>query len=210
MTALPTTGGEKAEGTVAARGDATREKLIATTIRLVGEIGYARTTTRAIAQAAGVAEGTLYRHFPDKAGLFAAAVFRQHAAVIEWVEQLPARAGHGTVTDNLADCLTRLATLRESILPLELALMSDPELSRAAPPPGELPGPPGHLADYIAAEQALGRIRPELDPHRTALILLATLFGLIAPPRAAGNGTGTPFPTLAEAVETIVKGIAGR
>lgn len=120
---------------MSARGDATRSKLVDTTIRLVSELGYAKTTTRAIAQAAGVAEGTLYRHFPDKATLFAEAVLQQNQHVVDWIDMLPARAGTATVAANLTDCLTHLATLRADILPLELAILTDPELARVAPPP---------------------------------------------------------------------------
>ncbi|MFC7484331.1 TetR/AcrR family transcriptional regulator [Luedemannella flava] len=74
---------------MAARGDATRDKLLDATIRLVREVGYTQTTTRAIAQAAGVAEGTLYRHYPDKAGLFVAAIGRQSGPAVAWARDLP-------------------------------------------------------------------------------------------------------------------------
>ncbi|MFE2918307.1 TetR/AcrR family transcriptional regulator, partial [Kitasatospora indigofera] len=156
---------------MATRGSATRTKLVETAVRLVGELGYAKTTTRAIAQAAGVAEGTLYRHFPDKASLFFEAVLQQHQHVVDWMDALPARAGTATVTANLTDCLTRLATLRATILPLELAILTDPELARTAPPPGTLPGPPGRLAEYLRAEQHLGRLRTDADPSHTAVVL---------------------------------------
>ncbi|MFP8961426.1 TetR/AcrR family transcriptional regulator [Streptomyces nanhaiensis] len=193
---------------MAARGDATRAKLIATTIRLVGELGYAKTTTRAIAQAAGVAEGTLYRHFPDKAALFAEAIFRQNQQVIDWVETLPARAGTATVAANLTDCLTHLAGLRADILPLELAVLTDPELARAAPPPGTLPGPPGRLAEYLRAEQRLGRVRGDVDAAQGAVVLLALLFGLAMNPPAPGDRQPPPsLPGIREAVEIVLKGL---
>lgn len=196
---------------MAARGDATREKLIEATVRLVRELGYRRTTTRAIAQAAGVAEGTLYRHFPDKARLFAEAVRLQSAPVTDWVSGLPDRAGTGTVTGNLTECLTRLATLRAAVLPFELAMLTDPELSRsqAAAGPAPAPGPPEFLADYLAAEQQLGRIRRDAEPGAAAVVLLATLFGLAAAgPRAAAGDVR--WPGIDEAVALIVDGLAAR
>lgn len=194
---------------MSARGDATRAKLVATTIQLVSELGYAKTTTRAIAQAAGVAEGTLYRHFPDKTTLFAQAVLHKNQEVLDWVETLPGRAGTATVADNLTDCLTHLATLRADILPLELAILADPELARAAPPPGALPGPPGQLAQYLEAEQELGRLRRDADPSHIAIVLLAMLFGLaISPPHSPGAHTASAIPTIRDAVELVLRGLS--
>ncbi|MER6037440.1 MULTISPECIES: TetR/AcrR family transcriptional regulator [unclassified Streptomyces] len=196
---------------MSARGDATRTKLVDTTIRLVSEVGYAKTTTRAIAQAAGVAEGTLYRHFPDKATLFAEAVLQQNKHVVDWIDTLPARAGTHTVAANLTDCLTQLATLRADILPLELAILTDPELARVAPPPGALPGPPGRLAEYLRAEQKLGRLRADADADHSAVVLLALLFGMaLNPPMAPDQNLLPSLPTIADTVDIILKGIAPR
>lgn len=54
--------------------DATRECLIEAAAFLCADKGYARATTRALAEAAGVNEVTLFRHFGTKASLFAAVV----------------------------------------------------------------------------------------------------------------------------------------
>ena len=75
------------------RGITTRARLIAATVEVVREVGYAHATTRAIAQRAGVAEGTIYRHFPDKAALFFAAIFERNAALLEGLSGLADRAG---------------------------------------------------------------------------------------------------------------------
>jgi AcrR family transcriptional regulator len=193
---------------VAARGDATRDKLLDATIQLVRDVGYAQTTTRAIAQAAGVAEGTLYRHYPDKAGLFAAAIGRQSAPITAWVRDLPARAGAGTVAGNLIDCLTRLATLRADIVPFELAMLTDPELARPATVAHTPePGPPEFLTQYLHAEQRLGRIRADIDPAKIAVVLLATLFGLAVPTRRTTDALGDSWPDIADAVHIVIDGV---
>lgn len=54
-------------------GDA-RQRILQAAARLFVEKGYARTTTRAIANAAGVNEVTLFRHFGSKKELFSAVV----------------------------------------------------------------------------------------------------------------------------------------
>ncbi len=43
-------------------------------------------------------------------------------------------------------------------------------------------GPISLVGGYLAAEQRLGRIRTDVDPSTTAMILLALLFGLAMSP----------------------------
>jgi hypothetical protein len=69
-------------------------------------------------------------------------------------------------------------------------------------------GPPQLLADYLAAEQRLGRVRTDLDPRRAAVTLLAMLFGLgMMPPDADGF---PPAPLVESAVRLVVHGLAPR
>jgi AcrR family transcriptional regulator len=194
------------------RGAATRAALIEATRQVVQAVGYTHATTRAIAEAAGVAEGTIYRHFADKSALFFAAVLDRNATITERVSRLPARAGHDTVEVNLTDCLVELSGLREDMLPLELALLTDADLARqqrqaaAARPEGGLVGPPMYVAAYLAAEQSLGRVRGDVDPAQVAVVLLATLFGLALVPSSDGNGVDRDL--LASAVRLFTNGIA--
>ncbi len=60
-------------------GNATRERLIAESMRLFGERGYAGTSVADIEAAAGLSSGagSLYRHFPSKQALLAAGVRQQ-------------------------------------------------------------------------------------------------------------------------------------
>lgn len=179
---------------MSARGDRTRARLIEATTQVVAQVGYSRATTRAIADLAGVAEGTIYRHFPDKQQLFFAAVLERNAPIVAWLDGFPALAGTSTVRDNLCDAFGQLGQLRADLLPLELSLRADPELASGLrdmmtagtrPPAG--PGPPSDgpvrlVGGYLAAEQRLGRIRTDVDPSTTAMILLALLFGLAMAP----------------------------
>ena len=193
------------------RGEATRARLIEATRSVVREVGYAHASTRAIAQAAGVAEGTIYRHFPDKASLFFATVLESNAPIVAWVTTLPARAGEGAVEENLTDAAVRLASLRDQILPLELAIAADPELAAqrraamAAAGSSLPPGPPEALAAYLAAEQRLGRVRADIDPGEAAGFFLGVLFALGTMP---GIGDKGPSPDrVASAVRLMVRGI---
>lgn len=193
------------------RGEATRARLIEATRSVVREVGYAHASTRAIALAAGVAEGTIYRHFPDKASLFFATVVESNSPIIEWVTALPDRAGRGTVEENLADAAVQLASLRDQIVPLELAIAADPELAAhrrkvmAAAGPSLPPGPPEAVAAYLAAEQRLGRVRGDVDPREAAGILLGVLFALGTMPAIGDEGLGPD--RVASAVRLVVRGL---
>jgi AcrR family transcriptional regulator len=193
------------------RGDRTRAKLIEATLAVVADVGYAHASTRAIAGAAGVSEGTIYRHFPDKASLFFAAALEPSAAVLDELAGLPALAGQRTVADNLAEALGRLAELQERVIPLEIAVLSDPELAAqrraAAAAVGGIPaGPPQAITLYLREEQRLGRIRPELDPGDVAVLLLAALFGLAV--TGSMTGRAIDVPRIEAVVATFVQGIA--
>lgn len=176
-----------------ARGDRTQARLIEATLDVVAEVGYARASTRAIAERAGVAEGTIYRHFPDKTALFFAAALAPSADMLAWIADLPGRAGSATVEANLGDAMVRLAELESRVLPLELAIQADPDLARqrrvALGASGPLPGgPPQAIAAYLAAEKELGRVARDVDPADAAVILLSTLFGLAMTTGLEGGG----------------------
>ena len=213
------------------RGAATRAALVRATAELVAEVGYHQATTRAIAERAGVAEGSIYRHFPDKRALFSAAVLDSQQGVDEWMSDLPQRAGTAPVDAILTQALTQLSRLRAGILPLEAALAASPELAAGpdavagsasggrgdgqplsgAELAGELAkrgGPPLMLARYLAAEQEAGRVQLSIHPAQAAVVLLASLYGVQTSPLAGADGlseeAGAAF------VHLFVAGIAPR
>ena len=59
-----------------ARKAEVRERIVTAARRLIAKGGYAEAQISAVAEQAGVATGTVYRHFPSKADLFAE-VFRE-------------------------------------------------------------------------------------------------------------------------------------
>lgn len=191
------------------RGDRTKAELVRATTELVAELGYPRVTTRAIATRAGVSEATIYRHFPDKRALFTAALLQGNEPILAWMSDLPSRAGTGTVEENLTTCLVQLSGLRDVVLPLERALLDDPELARDRPAGSDLMtlesvgGPPHQLQLYLAGEQVLGRVRPDVDAGEAAVVLLTILFGL-----ATGPLPGHALEeSVAAAVRLVVHGL---
>jgi AcrR family transcriptional regulator len=197
---------------VTQRGDRTKAALVRATTEVVAELGYPQATTRAIAARAGVSEATIYRHFPDKRALFTAALLQGHQPILEWMSDLPSRAGQATVAGNLTACLVQLAGLRDAVLPLERAMLDDPDLARGRPPASSamtieaVGGPPHQLQKYLEAEQELGRVDPAVDASQAALVLLVILFGLAAAPTLPDQSLEE---TLESAVRLLIDGIAG-
>jgi len=67
----PTPSGDHA---ASARGDATRQAIILATVALIGEVGWAGVTTRAVARRAKVTQGVIHYHFGSKEALLRDAV----------------------------------------------------------------------------------------------------------------------------------------
>jgi hypothetical protein len=97
------------------------------------------------------------------------------------------------------------------MLPLELALLTDPELAEQqrlvafGPPEARPVGPPEYIAEYLAAEQKLGRVRADVAPDRMAMVILATLFGLSVP--LFDGEVGLDQALLTTAVRMLLTGI---
>jgi AcrR family transcriptional regulator len=197
------------------RGNATRERLLTATRDVVRRVGYANATTRAIAEAAGVAEGTIYRHFPDKIALFFAAALSGNESTLDVLAKLPDQAGKRSVAKNLTEALSQLAELRKNLMPLELALRTDPEMiSRRAELGGKLDGdlqlPPNAIAGYLLKEQEKGRVRADLDPLGTAVLLLSALFGLTMAPSANDDeiSNGIVRAAITEFIDLVTRGLS--
>jgi AcrR family transcriptional regulator len=73
-----------------ARRAATRERIVAAALEQVGAGGYASAGVQAVAVRAGVAVGTVYRHFPSKGDLFAEAFRRASQRELDVVVEVSA------------------------------------------------------------------------------------------------------------------------
>ena len=140
-------------------------------------LGLANTTTREIAQAAGLSEAALYKHFEDKTDLFLCVLRQRLPDLFAALRELPNRVGQRTVRANLED-LTRvaLAFYRDSA-PFAASLFSRPELLARYQEHMRASGGGPHrakdlLADYLRAEQRAGRVAHDANPHVAAMLLI--------------------------------------
>jgi AcrR family transcriptional regulator len=159
----------------------TRERIVDAAEQVLRTKGYARATTKEIARAAGVSEGTLYNHFESKEDLWLNLLGQQLPGFFALIRSLPERAGTGNVRDNLGDVAGSALTFYIHVVPMGAAVLAEPELlarlreavvSRQAGPhkANEF------LASYFRAEQDLGRLRADANPEAAAYLLLGACF----------------------------------
>lgn len=109
-----------------ARKAATRERIVVAARGLIAHGGYAEAQVVAVAERAGVATGTVYRHFPSKAELFAE-VFRnasQHE--VDAVVEAASKNGDSTATARIAAAVEAFARRALRGRRLAWALIAEP------------------------------------------------------------------------------------
>ncbi|WP_405135986.1 TetR/AcrR family transcriptional regulator [Nocardia sp. NBC_01388] len=149
-----------------------REHLIATAQRLLAEQGAAGLTVRAIARAAGVADGVLYNHFADKEELLTAALRAHVDAQHRALGPLPG-AGTATVAENLRTYLRAGLALHRAVIPVFAGLLATPAvLTRFAESEEHDQDWRNVLARYLAAERDLGRLAPAADLEAALAVLV--------------------------------------
>jgi AcrR family transcriptional regulator len=163
--------------------------------------GFRGARTAAIASGAGCSEPTLYKHFPSKQALFAAALHDATASMREMVDALMATAG-GPMAGMLAvaERATGDPLIIETIRLRTLAagLVDDPQVRAALT--ASVDEVRGCMAAHIAAGQAAGEIRSDIDAGNAAWILYGyTLAGGHAH-AVHGNAALGQFVAVAEAL----------
>ena len=149
-----------------------RERILDAAAAVMTTRGLIRATTKEIAREAGLSEAMLYKHFADKQELFVQ-VLTERAPRID----PPPAAGTGDLADNLTTLARQATQFYFRSFPIAASIFSAPELlnaHRAAMAARDMgPGKPvAAVAAYLAAEQRCGRIRPTLDPHAIATLLM--------------------------------------
>ncbi|MFD0555724.1 TetR family transcriptional regulator [Stackebrandtia endophytica] len=191
----------------AAMRAATATAIQTAAIRLFAERGYANSSIRDIAEAAGISTGSVYRHYRSKEALFADLVAQASAGL--------AKAG-STLRDGESPHRTLLTFTRELIADIEASteaaaflavinqafITNEPEGTRHRLRDDHMVFRRA-VADTIARGQRLGQFGPG-DPHQLAACYLATLHGLAALRPALGEAAVVPAPELI--LEALTRG----
>lgn len=120
----------------AGRSAATQSRLIEATIATLCESGYARTTTVAVAQCAGVSRGAMLHHFPTRADLIIATarqiLVAQDAHRRDVLRALPrGKVRFYAITDAMWATMQEPASM--ALIEIMFGGRSDPELSTRLP-----------------------------------------------------------------------------
>jgi AcrR family transcriptional regulator len=179
---------------VQARLDASREAIVGAAVALLAEQGYAGCSVAAVAARAGVATGTVYRHFPTKSALvtelFRVVCSREVAAVVAAAE----RAGglvDGVVAfvETFAGRAMKAPRLAYALLvePVDVAVDTERLVFRRT------------FRDVIAARIAdavAQGVLPPQDPQLTAAALVGAVGEALVGPLAAGAADADTIPAL--------------
>lgn len=188
---------------------ATRESLLDVTARLYSEHGWRGTTTRRIAEAAGVNEVTLFRQFGSKESLLLEAI--RHASVGEPTATLPA------VPASPAKELTVWALAHHRSIALKSGMirscLAESE-ERPALAPKACEGGAIALADgrrYLGAARELGLIGPEGSIEGAMLMLVNAVFmdAMIRDIVPAAHQR-TPEESVALFVDVVLRALSAR
>jgi AcrR family transcriptional regulator len=188
--------------------DERREALIAATVPLLREHGVA-VSTRQIADAAGVAEGTIFGVFPDKASLIRAAVIRAFdpgpvVASLAGVEVIPTLPRVRDLRRRL-EAVTQILWYRTSCnAPLVTAFRTTAYCSEGGPP-AEVLAARERILDAIAAV-----IEPDAALLRRGPATIARLLLLMVFATGSGSfGESEPFDA-GEIVSLLFDGLLVR
>jgi TetR/AcrR family transcriptional regulator, transcriptional repressor for nem operon len=157
-------------------GRSTRDELIDAAKRLFWERGYEGTSPRLIQQASNAGQGSFYHHFPGKIDLAQAALESITQEEIARLDEL------GAVAENpLALVLAYIDAPREAVRGCRLGRfayeMSIEEPQINDPILGYFRYLQSRLAEALSEAQRQGLIEREIDPERTALVLVAIVQG---------------------------------
>jgi len=189
----------------------TRQYILEAAERMLQTKGLARLTNKEIAEEAGCAEGTLYKHFDTKEALILAAIEENVPDFLMVVSE--DRIGQGSIEENVRAIARAAIRYYRKLLPLAAALFADMELLvHFRSWMQEHNGGPLNIykvvASYVAGEQRLGRLQPELEPFSFAALLLGACHQYVFVQYFQGHD---PFPVseeqfVAGVVQTLLLG----
>lgn len=177
---------------------------MAAALELVAEGGYASATVQAVARRAGLAVGSVYRHFPSKSGLFAEVFRRAAQRELDVVAEV-AGPGGGPARERIAagvEAFCRRALGGPVLAYAQLAEPVDPavEAERLALRRGYRDVFAEALRDGIATAELRDH-----DPELTAAALVGGLGEALVGPLSPAGGDPLPRARRDQLVSALVR-----
>lgn len=187
------------------RLDATRARLLGAAEQQVRAHGWGGCTVAAVAAAAGVATGTVYRHLPDKGALLAE-VFRL-ASQREVDAVAAAAAVTGPVSARAQRCVEVFAQRAFAAPRLAYALLAEPAAPEVEAARLEYRQAYRAVFAGLVAEAVAAGELPEQDPEVTAAAVVGALAEVLVVPLRLG---ALPPDTLHHLVHTTLRTLGAR
>ena len=158
-------------------GAATRERILTSAERLFAERGFSGVSMPAIAAAAGITAGAIYKHFQSKEQLFFLIV-RRAVEATPTTQEGEGLAGPAAMARIVAAYTTRrLKRVRQLAVEIHYAAAQDPQVRRLLRT--SVDSEIGGMAAQLAAAQAIGEIDAGIDPQLTAAAIMTLIMGLM-------------------------------
>lgn len=179
------------------------DRILTAASDLFAQRGYKATTTRAIAEAAGVNEVTLFRRFGSKQGILRALGERWAASMAGFaVESYPDPADTRATLGTLAAMEVAQAEANGAVaMRLAFDAASNPEVAElmSQGPSSNL----GGLASYLAGRQEAGDLRRDVDPAIMAEAFFALTSTQVMSRQLLGDGTAPGGLSIKEAAAQL-------
>jgi AcrR family transcriptional regulator len=193
----------------------TKTKILDAAAQLLRDKGISGTTTREIARAAGLSDAAIYSHFKSRGELLNALI---PASLVDYRGSADAflkRVGKGTIKGNLKFLMNLARDFYTEASPKIALILVEPELFND---PGNRPishaktnKAETFMADYIRAEQRMGRINEEADAAAIGAIIIATAFYEGFTAGLMGTAFTALRPSSAESIiDALIVGLAPR
>jgi AcrR family transcriptional regulator len=172
-------------------GAALQAHLLDATERLLAVRPVAAITAREIAREADVSSGVLYNYFGDKNALVVAALSRRLGVLVDAFEASVPQAGTGTGEENLVRLVAAVRTAVDAGHTTAAGLLGSPDLMHRLFEETHAEAQPAArfmtlLTGWFAAEQGLGRLRTDAEPHAMAGLLVGGCLTMVLAERMHG------------------------
>ena len=158
-----------------------KERILESAKRLFGELGYAETTYKRIAQEAGIADGLIAHHYGSKENLFQLVEIAILSDLLNKIDESQYYASDGLSSVlNFAKCILKVSIIPESGF-LTLLRCSPFLANTVGADNSEILTVCAQVVekmlDSLRKGIADGSIRPDLEPNLAASVIFSTVFG---------------------------------
>lgn len=178
------------------QADLRREQILDSALQLFAAQGFAATSTKEVAQRAGITEGLLYHYFPTKAGLLQAVAERRHRFALELLDVF-GEPGVLPIARGLPEIGRRLLGLMRQEEPLIRIVVGEAQtnLELRAIMRELIEAMVAQMQGYLSHRLELGELPPDLDLDSAARGFLGAfwLFFFSSPELATSDAEAAAY-----------------